>query len=79
MFAEVGVGNGLVVAGLKKAVVDIVADVVVAVAAEGARRRGTLSNAFHQIHSSAHGVDCGVSGKIKKKGSVCVILRGDGG
>ena len=79
VFAEVGVGNGLVVAGFNEAVVDVVMDVVVAAAAEGARRRGTLSNAFHQIHSRAHGVDCGVSGKIKKKGSVCVILRGDGG
>lgn len=75
VFAEVGVGNGLVVAGFNEAVVDVVMDVVVAAAAEGARRRGTLSDAFHQIHSSAHGVDCGVggenlSGKREGKGSV---------
>jgi len=50
LFAELGIGNGLVVAVFEEAIVDVVADVVVSVSAEGARRRGALSDAFHQIH-----------------------------
>jgi len=51
LFAELGIGNGLVVSCFEEAIEDVIADVVVSETAEGARRRGALSNAFYQIHS----------------------------
>lgn len=51
LLTKLGIGDGLVVAGLEQAVEDVVLDIGVGVAGEGgAWRRVALSDAFSKIH-----------------------------